>query len=107
MAEDDKLKYLTFCCSSCSLSKQCCQDALLYVMFEINYICQSSYINMQELCVCVCVFEHRGYHSANTSSGVMGHDESEPNQCALPLGFIPMLALDGPAQQWPGKIIIV
>lgn len=49
------------------------------------------------LCLCVSVFELRGNHSANASSGVMGHDESEPNKCALPLGFILMLTLSGPA----------
>ena len=49
--------------------------------------------------VCVCVFELRGNHSANASSGVMGHDESEPNQCALALGFILMLALSSPAAE--------
>lgn len=43
----------------------------------------------------VCVLEHRGFPLANASSGVMGHDESESNQCALPLGFIPVLAFSG------------
>lgn len=56
------------------------------------------------VCVCVCVrFGHRGFPSANASSGVMGHDESEPNQCALPLGFIPVLALSGLATAVDGQ----
>lgn len=55
------------------------------------------------VCVCVCLSVEASPQPVPSSSGVMGHDESEPNQCALPLVFIPELSAAQP-QQWPGNI---
>lgn len=121
MAEDDKLKYLTFQGSSLSCSSHCCQNLLLSLLGNKWYPVWRQDINVPEQCernavcarvhpcLCVCVLERSASPLASASSAVMGRDESEPNQCALPLGFIPVPALHQlQPQRWArrGKINI-
>lgn len=40
------------------------------------------------MCLTVCVFKRRCFSSVDASSGIIGHDDSEPNRCALQLEFI-------------------
>lgn len=102
------------CLMQMVLSARCAHSTFVSSDVWVCWCClgDTVFLFLIVLCVfcvpaCVCAPDGWGLPLCQCSSWVMGHNESEPNQCALPPGFIPTLALSSwaPAEvDGPGSL---